>query len=1530
MAKSSNEPDTAAVEEGARDGSNAEAVVDRMEDTGGAESAGDQHSSAVPGSTRGEGAGDGEIQPSLSSSTLPPGVCMVACTGESAGKDGIDPSAPSGSRAVAASSPVGIAEALAIAAGGAGVGVGLSLALKPAAAAASDDKLVVKKGLKKKKKKGAKKSGKAELKKPAAKHKKRGPGRPRKSASLPKATNTKSKKSKGGYALSIPRGEPGNKWEERWAAKFDELVAFKKLHGHVKVPWKYADNPPLGFWCSRMKIELRNFHSGGADIGSSQREKKKMGTKKKGQMQKVKKKDLKGVSFLTAERAAALENLGMISAGHYRDDEDDVGWSKRFEQLKEYRVRYGDCHVPPNYADDPKLPRWVRRQREALRKYIEEQEGCGKSESEEGDEAADENKKDTEESSQKKGPEDDAIKIKTTKGDGEPRSSSDSPPLTAERAVKLTELGILLPKARDGRRSEYASQPRPPTIRKKKATDGPNKFHAAWDARFEELKRYRAANADCCVSPGDDTWPGLGTWVYNQRNLYKRWRHGLKSSMTEDRAWRLEAIGFVVNQGALNVPPPTQSELAASVAAVAGEKSVRKRDADAEKEVAATTVAASATDLTADEQSKIEEIMEDAQRASTASIMVALTGQKGEGADSENAASAASTSAPNTPILAKSGSLKDTAATLTAQKIRFGRTDSSSRVKQNANWEAKMEQLRAFKEKHRHVNVPKQFDENRQLGYWIDRQRSALKQFLEGKDSRMTVKRAADLVKLGVQPFGFGEKRTPGPKPKGKGGKRKSAASASKNKRRSVSPDKAGGMRLPPPQQALADFIMGDTRGGGANVVPMGLRGMIKNEQQQAVSVCADRAAMDAVAQIVPAIADAAAAEVIGGQMMDADLPPPPLPPAQEEEGDEPLPSNAEGGNVSTDMEQVAPPTGEDEIPELPDEVKGKVKEDPEPSSPAKNVPPKKRTKGVNKAPASSKKEKASRQERDQQEQSQELRRQQIGQAALLHDLATPKQERAGAGAGATQDEKQQRPHQQVAIQEYMQQPPLPGGDMDMDQGSMQQGIAGPMHPMQQSGAYLHSHPPMCPPMPPPGGGNGTQQQSPPQGQPQGDREGGGPPPSIHPTAGDAGIIAMPTWDRYATGYTGDDDGGAGGGGGGGYAHPPPPPLPGQWGGGGGVQYPLHPHGHQHHHQHPHPAERATTKSDERWYVRLAELQLFQEEHGHTRVPRTSPLGNWVHHMRSECNRILDGKTSRLSRERAAVLEGMGIHERKPRKRKAEEEEDPNAGGGGGSGSGKKRKAGDDDRNRKASARQIAFLLKFAALREFKALHGHCHVPREYPENKELGNWYHRCRTEYKKLKEGRETRLTPQRAQALETLGINESRPKKGRPPKSLAEGKKKKEPKKYISARPKQDSNFEQRCQELRAFKEAHGHTRVPAKFSENQSLAFWVSRQRIDLQKFKEGKKNHMTADRVAILDAIGIHKKKPPKSQLHSFQWLKMQKKKKQQDEESEEEEEDDDDDNDDEEEEDKEKEEEKEAEVMNEKEAGKTMELTNSV
>jgi Helicase associated domain len=39
--------------------------------------------------------------------------------------------------------------------------------------------------------------------------------------------------------------------------------------------------------------------------------------------------------------------------------------------------------------------------------------------------------------------------------------------------------------------------------------------------------------------------PSLGRWVSTQRSQYKNWQQNSKTSMTEEKMRRLEAIGFV-------------------------------------------------------------------------------------------------------------------------------------------------------------------------------------------------------------------------------------------------------------------------------------------------------------------------------------------------------------------------------------------------------------------------------------------------------------------------------------------------------------------------------------------------------------------------------------------------------------------------------------------------------------------------------------------------------------------------------------------------------------------------------------------------------------------------------------------------------------------------------------------------------------------------------------------------------------------------------------------------------------------------
>ena len=68
---------------------------------------------------------------------------------------------------------------------------------------------------------------------------------------------------------------------------------------------------------------------------------------------------------MTKERIQALEDIGFSW-----DAQEDI-WQQRFNELKEYRERYGDCNVPSQWSENPQLGRWVSTQRSQYRLYQE-------------------------------------------------------------------------------------------------------------------------------------------------------------------------------------------------------------------------------------------------------------------------------------------------------------------------------------------------------------------------------------------------------------------------------------------------------------------------------------------------------------------------------------------------------------------------------------------------------------------------------------------------------------------------------------------------------------------------------------------------------------------------------------------------------------------------------------------------------------------------------------------------------------------------------------------------------------------------------------------------------------------------------------------------------------------------------------------------------------------------------------------------------------------------------------------------------
>ena len=51
-------------------------------------------------------------------------------------------------------------------------------------------------------------------------------------------------------------------------------------------------------------------------------------------------------------------------------ERDDTVWKQRFHKLVKYKKKHGDCLVPYNYEQNPKLGRWVTTQRYEHKKWL--------------------------------------------------------------------------------------------------------------------------------------------------------------------------------------------------------------------------------------------------------------------------------------------------------------------------------------------------------------------------------------------------------------------------------------------------------------------------------------------------------------------------------------------------------------------------------------------------------------------------------------------------------------------------------------------------------------------------------------------------------------------------------------------------------------------------------------------------------------------------------------------------------------------------------------------------------------------------------------------------------------------------------------------------------------------------------------------------------------------------------------------------------------------------------------------------------
>lgn len=143
------------------------------------------------------------------------------------------------------------------------------------------------------------------------------------------------------------------------------------------------------------------------------------------------------------------------------------------------------------------------------------------------------------------------------------------------------------------------------------------------------------------------------------------------------------------------------------------------------------------------------------------------------------------------------------------------------------------------------------------------------------------------------------------------------------------------------------------------------------------------------------------------------------------------------------------------------------------------------------------------------------------------------------------------------------------------------------------------------------------------------------------------------------------------------------------------------------------------------WDERLEQLKKFHAEHGHVRIPVSDvELGEFVSRMRQEYNKFQDGRKSSLNEERIQALADLGFlfcAGKRPQSNKAERQ---------------KKKTWDE---------------RFDELVAYRNKNGNCLVP----QHTSLGEWGHKQRAEYKKLKNGQPTKMTAIKIQKLTELGF-------------------------------------------------------------------------------------------------------------------------------------------------------------------------------
>jgi hypothetical protein len=138
------------------------------------------------------------------------------------------------------------------------------------------------------------------------------------------------------------------------------------------------------------------------------------------------------------------------------------------------------------------------------------------------------------------------------------------------------------------------------------------------------------------------------------------------------------------------------------------------------------------------------------------------------------------------------------------------------------------------------------------------------------------------------------------------------------------------------------------------------------------------------------------------------------------------------------------------------------------------------------------------------------------------------------------------------------------------------------------------------------------------------------------------------------------------------------------------------------------------------WEYRLSELADYRKINGHCNVPHNysenTKMFNWVNNQRSQYRLHVNRKKTSMTLSRIQELESIGFE---------------------------------------WDSHGATWEDRLSELADYRKIHGHCNVPKNYREKSKLANWVSYQRSHHKLHREGKRSQITLPRIQALERLGF-------------------------------------------------------------------------------------------------------------------------------------------------------------------------------